>query len=123
MFGCVGLWFGMAGNGRHVWVCLSGVVFGCVRLGMAGELWLGEAGQSELWPVLVRQGMVRQARYGKLCLVGFSCVTASYGRQGKVRLASECLGWFGRDQVWQARRVKVSYVALCFVEVSWGMVS
>lgn len=33
------------------------------------------------------------------------------------------LGRFGLGMVWQARRVKVSCVALCFAEVSWGMVS
>lgn len=123
---CLGLsergsvWLCKVGYGRRVVLRFvpvrSGLVrLGELRLGKAGELWFGDAGQSELWRVLVRQGMVSQARYGKLCLVGFSYVTASYGRLWYVKS--------GRGMLRQARRVKVSCVALCFVEVSWGMVS
>lgn len=59
-------------------------MFGCVRLGMAGELWLGE-----LYYVMARYVMVGQARYGafRLCLV-------VWGVARRVMAGKARLGWF-----------------------------
>lgn len=71
------VWFGRRGKFRYV-------KFGSVRVRQGRRVVVGFGTARSVEAVLgaVRLVMVRQARYGKLCLVGFSCVTASYGRRG-----------------------------------------